>query len=181
MRCKFRVTCRKQGVMTRSISARSGYDTSVNPIWDVTESHSHQDFLCGLGGGQLSLSDVMLLQSPYTHTGRQERGHSGIEKKRGGKKRWARRQMVTGISAGREEGVVVWCICCHGVDSHTRLDERGFESSRAEKQVKRHKICLVDLLIASRRVIYFSRSLKVATRLSEAERRGLCAQERDSS
>lgn len=41
---------------------------------------------------------------------------------------------------------------------------------KGKKPLNFHTICLVDLLIASNRVIFSSRSLKVAVRLSKAKR-----------
>lgn len=53
----------------------------------VTESHSHQSLLFGLGSGQLSLSDALALQAPVAHGGKSGAGRSGGEKKKEERKR----------------------------------------------------------------------------------------------
>lgn len=78
---------------------------------------------CCVGWGVVSCHWVMRWHyRPPSHMGRSGAGRSGGERRK--KAVWTSRLMLTGISAGSEEGVVVWCICCHGVNSHTRPDER---------------------------------------------------------
>lgn len=58
---------------------------SATPAWIwcvkyMTESHSRQSLLCGLGSGQLSLSDVMALRGPLHTWEEVELVRSGGEK-----------------------------------------------------------------------------------------------------
>lgn len=65
---------------------------------------------------------------------------------------WTSELMLTGISAGSEEGgVAVWCIGCHHPDSYTRTDERGLKLSRTKKKKKKtldfQAICFIDVVL----------------------------------
>lgn len=73
--------------------------------------------------------------------------------------------MLTGISSGSEEGVVVWCICCHAVAAHTRTWWTWIEELKDKKR-KKEKATELQYNLLSRftdniRVIHSWRSLKL--------------------
>lgn len=110
----------------------------------VTESQRHQSLLTGHESGQLSLSDELSLE-PLLHTWEEVKLVTQVGRRRRTRRRRKKgvrtsSLMLAGISAGTEEGVAVWCICCHAVDSHARSNEHGAESSRARKKELPNKL-----------------------------------------
>lgn len=150
----------------------------TTPVWIwcvkyVTESYSHQSLLCGLGSGQLSLSDVMALRPPFTHGKKWSWslrwGEEREEKKNCLNKKANAHWHFSGERGGC--GCVMYLLSQCWLPLQTWCTRIG--ELKGKKPLNFHTICLVDLRITSNGVIYSSRSLKVAARLSKAN--CLCA------